>query len=53
MDYRGLDNGELSLALATEIVKKEIDNDWDFSDGGTITRTLRIAEEFYTYLENH
>ena len=53
MDYSGLDNGELSLVLATEIVKKQIDNDWDFSDEGTITLTLRIAEEFYTYLENH
>ena len=53
MDYSGLNHGELSLILATEIVKKEIDNEWDFSEDGTSQVALQIAEKFYKYLVEH
>ncbi len=51
MDYSGLDNGELSLILATEIIKKEIDNDWNFPEGVS-EATLRTAYSFYQYLQD-
>ena len=53
MDYSGLNHGELSLILATELVKKEIDHDWDFYEEGASQAALQIAEEFYKYLVEH
>ena len=52
MDYSGLNHGELSLILATELVKKEIDHDYDFDDGAS-QAALQIAEKFYKYLVEH
>ena len=52
MDYSNLNSKELALILATEIVKKEIDNNWDFSDDSPGQIATYIAKRFYEFLEN-
>lgn len=51
MDYSNLNSKELALILATEIVKKKIDNNWDFSDYGVRNVVLDTARELYKFLE--
>lgn len=50
MDYSNLNNRQLALALAVEIVKEEINRDWKFKNG-TSAVVIPIAEDFYEFLE--
>ena len=51
VDYSNLNSRELALILAIELVKKEIDNNWDFSDYGVRNIVLDTADELYKFLE--
>ena len=50
MDYSNLNNRQLALALAVEVVKEEINRDWKFKNG-TSAVVIPIAEDFYEFLE--
>lgn len=50
--FKGLSNSQIALICATEIVKTEIAEGWDFSESGVKQTTMMFANRFFSFLEN-
>jgi hypothetical protein len=51
-NYKGLTNEQIALICATEIVKAELNNEWDFTENSPSDIVMRFAYRFNNFLES-
>lgn len=49
--YKGLNNAQIALICAKDVISKEIINDWEFNVW-VGDKVLELAGTFYEFLEN-